>query len=61
MFKEAVWSLTFEPVSGGTRIVCQIDFSLRFPYQFLIPILVLTNKGALLRDLSYLKQMLEVN
>ncbi|HEX4206331.1 MAG TPA: SRPBCC family protein [Ktedonobacteraceae bacterium] len=59
MFKYAEWIMTTEDISEGVRITCQLDGTLRFQYSFLLPILLLTYKGAFRRDLTYLKQAIK--
>jgi polyketide cyclase/dehydrase/lipid transport protein len=59
MFKRAVWTFVLEPVADGARITCLLDFALRPRYSWLLPILLVTSRGALRRDLTALKQALE--
>lgn len=59
MFTSAEWTMTTEDVAEGVRITCQLDGALRFRYSFLLPILLLTYKGAFRRDLTSLKQAIE--
>src|SRR5258706_8899285 len=59
MFTYAEWIMTTEDVSEGVRITCQLDCTLRLWYSFLLPVLLLTYKGAFRRDLTYLKQAIE--
>ena len=59
MFKKAIWRMQFDAVSTGTRITCGVDFTLRFLYLFLMVPLVVLQKSALRRDLTYLKRALE--
>lgn len=61
MFKYAVWIMTTEDVAGGVRITCQLDATLRPRYSFLFLVLLMTHKGAFRRDLTYLKQAIELN
>ena len=61
LFKYAEWVMTTEYVSEGVRITCQLDCTLRLRYSFLLPVLLLTYKGAFRRDLTYLKQAIEQN
>ena len=59
MFKRATWRMMYEPVRAGTRVTCEVDFTLRPLYLFLVVPLVLTQRKALARDLTYLKQSIE--
>ena len=59
MFRTAVWRMRYDPVPGGTRITCAVDFTLRPLYFFLVVPLVMTQRRALARDLSYLKAAIE--
>ena len=61
MFAHAEWTIATEPVSEGVRITCGLDFALRPRYIFLLPVLLLTYRGAFRRDLTYLKQAIEQN
>ncbi len=58
MFAEATWTMEFAPVVGGTVITCHARFRTRLWYAFLAPVLWL-NRGAILRDLEYLKRTIE--
>ncbi|MCA6123457.1 SRPBCC family protein [Bradyrhizobium sp. WSM 1704] len=57
-FKTAVWCTELEPLGEATRLVCAVDLTLRLRYLPLAPVLLL-NKGAITRDLGYLKAELE--
>ncbi len=57
MFKEAIWTMRFEPAPGGTLITCLVDLTVKLRYVFMMPLLWL-NKGALLTDLSILKDVI---
>jgi hypothetical protein len=59
LFRRADWITTTERVAEGVRIICSVDCTLRPRYRFLIPILLLTYKGAFQRDLLSLKQTME--
>lgn len=61
MFNEAVWRMTYEAVPIGTRIQCDVDFTLRPRYWFLIIPLLLTQRSALRRDLTFLKDAIEAH
>ena len=61
MFKYAEWVMTTEDVSEGVRITCQLEGTLRLRYSFLLPVFLLTYKGAFRRDLTSLKQAIEQN
>jgi Polyketide cyclase / dehydrase and lipid transport len=61
MFREAVWRIGLETVSVGTRIQCDVNFTLRPLYWFLIIPLLLTQRSALRRDLSLLKDAIEAH
>lgn len=59
MFKKADLSFLLEVVEGGTSIVHTINIELR-PSRFLLyPLLLLTQKKALARDMNYLKEALQ--
>jgi hypothetical protein len=59
MFAHAEWIMITDPAPNGVRIICQLDFTLRLTYSFLLPILLLTYRSAFRRDLTYLKQAIE--
>ena len=61
MFTFAEWVIATESLSEGVRITCQLDFALRPRRSFLLPVLLLTYRGAFRRDLTYLKQAIEQN
>jgi len=58
-FKDAELSFHIEKVAGGTKITHEINFKLHFRAAFLYPILLLTSKRALGKDLGYLKNALD--
>lgn len=58
MFKKAVWHFEFTPTPSGTEVICHINFTLKFLYWFLYPVLFF-NKKALLRDLNFFKIALD--
>ena len=60
MFKNAIWEFVFDAVEKGTRITCHITYKLRPLYYFLAPVLYFT-RGALLRDLKFLRDALDKN
>jgi Polyketide cyclase / dehydrase and lipid transport len=59
MFTFAEWMMATEPLSEGVRITCQLDGTLSLRYSLLLPILLLTYRGAFRRDLTALKQAIE--
>ena len=59
MFTHAEWMMSTDSAPKGVRITCQLDFTLRLTYSFLLPILLLTHRAAFRRDLTYLKQAIE--
>jgi hypothetical protein len=61
MFKYAEWGMTTDDVPDGVRITCDLDYTVRLRYSFLVPVLLLTYKDAFHRDLTYLKQAIEQN
>lgn len=61
MFREAVWQMRYETVAVGTRIHCDVDFTLRPLYWFLSVPLLLTQRRALRRDLTFLKEAIEAH
>lgn len=61
MFHSAEWIMATEPIAAGVRITCHLECSLNLRYSFLLPILLLTYRGAFRRDLTSLKQAIEQN
>jgi polyketide cyclase/dehydrase/lipid transport protein len=61
MFTYAEWAMTTEDVSDGVQITCDLDCSVHLQYSFLVPVLLLTYKGAFRRDLTCLKHAIEQN
>ena len=61
MFTFAEWIMATETIPEGVRITCHLDGTLSLRYSFLLPILLLTYRGAFRRDLTYLKQAIEQN
>jgi hypothetical protein len=59
MFKRAVWVMKYDAVPDGTKITCEVDFALRWLYTFLVVALLVAQKTALRRDLTYLKAAIE--
>ena len=55
MFKEAELSFLIEKIPEGTKITHNLNFKLFFRSLLLYPILLLTNKKALGRDMEYLR------
>lgn len=58
LFKTAVWQTELKPLGEATRVACSVDLSLRLRYLPLAPVL-LFNRSAIRRDLSYLKAEIE--
>lgn len=59
-FKEAQWRIQLLDTPEGTQIFCSTDFSLKWQYLILAPILLLSAKrGAIRTDLEYLKSAVE--
>lgn len=58
VFEEADLSFLLEVVEGGTLIVHTINIELRRSRFLLYPVLLLTQKKALARDMNYLKEAL---
>ncbi len=61
IFSSADWIMTTETAAEGVRITCGVDFTLRLRYSFLLPVLLLTYRGAFRRDLTYLKHAIARN
>lgn len=61
MFNYAEWIMATETIAAGVRITCHLECSLNLRYSFLLPILLLTYRGAFRRDLTSLKQAIEQN
>lgn len=61
MFRNADLMFLMEKVTDGTKITHEINFKLRPGSLFLYPILLLTNRKALGRDMEYLRKALEEN
>lgn len=61
MFKDADLSFTIEKVVDGTGITHEINIKLFFHTFFLYPILLLTQKKALSKDMEYLRKALDEN
>jgi hypothetical protein len=59
IFQRAIWVMRYDQVSSGTRITCEVDFTLRPHFFFLLLPLVLTQRKALARDLASLKRSIE--
>ena len=59
MFREALWGMNYQTVPAGTRIRCDVTFTLRPRYWLLIIPLLLTQRRALRRDLTFLKVAIE--
>jgi hypothetical protein len=60
MFKKAVWTMTLAPVDNGTKVTCEVDFSVNPSHLYLVPALLFSNKKALTEDLDCLKQAIEM-
>lgn len=61
MFTFAEWIMATQSSAEGVRITCHLDCTLSLQYCFLLPVLLLTYRGAFRRDLTYLKQAIEQN
>jgi hypothetical protein len=61
MFRAALWCLSYEKLPSGTRIRCDVTFTLRPRYSLLIIPLLLTQRRALRRDLTFLKAAIETH
>ena len=61
MFKRAIWVMRYHQLTSGTRVTCEVDFTLRPHYLFLLLPLVLTQRKALARDMASLKSAIEAN
>jgi hypothetical protein len=61
MFRAALWCLSYEKLPSGTRIRCDVTFTLRPRYSLLILPLLLTQRRALRRDLTFLKAAIEAH
>jgi len=59
MFAHAEWTMSTDPSTEGVRITCQLEFTLRPMFSFLLPILLLTQRSAFRRDLTHLKRAIE--
>jgi hypothetical protein len=58
LFSFARWRTELVPDAVGVWVICEIDCHLKGPWRAITPVLALT-KGAILRDLGYLKDALE--
>jgi hypothetical protein len=61
MFKRAIWIMRYDQLPSGTKITCEVDFTLRARYCFLVLPLILTQRKALARDLRSLKDSIKAN
>jgi hypothetical protein len=61
MFRAALWCLSYQRLPSGTRIRCDVTFTLRPRYALLIIPLLLTQRRALRRDLTFLKAAIEAH
>lgn len=59
MFKSATLSFSFQQIKEGVKIIHDIDIKLHLRTFFLYPILLITNKKALRRDMEYLREALD--
>jgi hypothetical protein len=59
MFKRAIWVMRYDRLSSGTRITCEVYFTLRPQFFFLVLPLLLTQRKALARDMTSLKTAIE--
>ncbi len=59
-FKEARWRFVLEPIETGTKVVCEVIFTLRLRYLLLAPVLLAASgRGAIRKDLENLKHVVE--
>ena len=58
LFKQAVWKNKTEKGTNGTFITISVDFSLKHRFKLLYPIIYL-RKGAIDRDMRFLKEAIE--
>lgn len=58
MFKQAEWTVTLEPVAGGTRVIHAVDFIPKLQYSFLVPVLLLSRQNLDI-DMQYLNREME--
>jgi hypothetical protein len=61
MFGKALWGMSYQTVPAGTRIRCDVTFTVRPRYWLLIIPLLLTQRRALRRDLTFLKVAIEAH
>jgi hypothetical protein len=59
MFKSAIWGMRCDPSASGSRLTCEVDFTLRPLYCFLALPLLMTQRKALARDLESLRKAIE--
>ena len=57
-FKSATWLMRVEPAAAGTTVTCGIELAFSWRSLLLAPVLWL-NRGALRRDLVFLKRAVE--
>src|SRR5215831_2767964 len=57
-FRDAAWHCRLDPVPEGTRLTCVAEFTLRWRYLFLAPILYLMRR-AIRADLERIRRALE--
>lgn len=57
-FKSAAWRFRVEAESGGSRVFCTAEFTMRWQYALLAPVLY-GMKNAIRTDLEQLKRVLE--
>ena len=58
LFSKGVWRMATEQINDKTKINCNVDFTLKKRYWIIYPILYL-KRGAIFRDLSFLKNEIE--
>ena len=56
--KDGCWTFRTEPHPEGTLVACCVDFSVKFRYLFLAPLLYL-KRSAILTDLEFLRRAIE--
>jgi hypothetical protein len=57
-FRRAQWMFQVTPTLSGSRVTCAVEFTLRPAYFFMAPVLYFT-RGAIHRDLTQLKSVIE--
>jgi len=57
--RSGLWRFYAEEVPEGSRVVSEVDFTLRVRYLFLAPVFLMFGRRAMRRDLENLKRALE--